>query len=162
MEIPARYSPKWWFWLTTAATVIGVSTMVILYVSGIVTDPVPLIVIALAVSVLGDLVMAVALETLAPTRIMLGPGERQRHADAMSAVAEVVSGFDNSPVGKVRVRGELWSARSGTGSPLGLARGQQVKVLGRDGLSLLVCVAEDTAGPRRANVRLENSAQQTG
>lgn len=88
--------------------------------------------------------MAFAFEAFAPTNVTIGPGERVRDGDALTELAEVVSGFQDSPVGTVRVRGELWSSQSHDGASLYLGEGDKVHVLARQGLSLLVRAVDAT------------------
>jgi membrane protein implicated in regulation of membrane protease activity len=83
---------------------------------------------ALAIIAAGDILTALLMQRFAPTRITVEPGESAR------AIATVLSGFDDSERGRVQVRGETWMARSTT--PLRLAPGTRVRVLGRSGLTL--------------------------
>ena len=88
------------------------------------------IVVALGIIVAGDVASVLLLQRYAPTRITLQPGEASR------LLAEVRSGFGESPVGEVTVKGERWQARhEGTGM---LAPGDRVDVVSRAGLTLYV------------------------
>ncbi len=88
------------------------------------------IVVALAIIVAGDIVSALLLQRHAPTRITLEPGE------ASQSLAKVLSGFGESPMGEVRVKGERWRARCE--GPGNLAPGDRVDVVARAGLTLTV------------------------
>ena len=92
----------------------------------------------MAISVIGDLLMALSFEAIAPEKITLGPGERYKRTDDLKEKASVVSGFSSSSEGKVRVRGELWSARHYVGREISLYSGQMVRVIDREGLVLLI------------------------
>jgi len=90
----------------------------------------------------GDFVTALSMEAVAPTRVAIGPGERRFAADDPKELATVVSGFTDSDVGKVRIRGETWSARLVSTDGPRVQAGYAVRILDRDGLTLLVS-AED-------------------
>ena len=92
------------------------------------------IVIALGIIVAGDIVSALLLQRYAPTRITLQPGE------VSQPFAQVLSGFGDSRIGEVTVKGERWKARhDGDGM---LARGDCVDVVARAGLTLYVRVID--------------------
>lgn len=135
---PQRFSPEWWVWLASGGIAFGMFSFAVLYMFGILSDPVPLLLIAIGVSVIGDLLMAAAFELIAPTKIVVGPGERIRRDQTILETATVVAGFDNSAQGSVRVRGEIWSARQFEGRELSLAKGAKLEVLDREGLTLVV------------------------
>lgn len=86
--------------------------------------------LALVLIALGDLATALIMQRIAPTRVLLAPGEAGRHS------AAVLRGFEQSNVGVIRVRGEIWRARS-RDSQL-LQPGDPVHILSRDGLVLEV------------------------
>ena len=88
------------------------------------------IAVALGIIVAGDVVSALLLQRYAPTRITLQPGEASRR------FAEVLSGFGESQIGEVTIKGERWKARhDGSGM---LAPGDCVDVVARAGLTLHV------------------------
>jgi len=135
---PQRFSAEWWIWLSGGGLAAGVVTAAGLYLNGIVTEPLPLLLVALAGSVAGDVVLALALERIAPTAITLSPGERERHDHDIDASGVVISGFGDTNRGRVRVGGETWAARSANDAVRELGVGDIVKVVARDGLTLLV------------------------
>ncbi len=137
-RIPQRFSAEWWAWLAAGAFAFGVFTAAVLYWRGIVTDPIALILVALVGSAMGDLLMAASFEVIAPSRVTLGPGERAKKDDDLLELATVVSGFNDSAAGRVRARGEIWGARCYDGTPLSLTVGVKLRIVERDGLTLLV------------------------
>jgi membrane protein implicated in regulation of membrane protease activity len=137
-SVPQRFSAEWWIWLAGGAFAFGVCTFIVLYWRGIFTDPIPLLLVALAGSAIGDLLMAASFEAIAPSKVTLGPGERVNRSDDILELATVVSGFNDSAEGRVRARGEIWGARCHDGTPLSLTAGVKVKIVDRDGLTLLI------------------------
>ncbi len=86
--------------------------------------------LALVLIALGDLATALIMQRIAPTRVLLAPGEAGRHS------AAVVRGFGQSNAGVIQVRGEFWRARCAAGQLL--RPGDPVHILERDGLVLEV------------------------
>ena len=138
LSIPQRYSPTWWLCMTTGVAWFGGLTAGALYWLGVFENPIVLVVAFLGGSIVGDIVLAIAFEAFAPSRVTLAPGEKRHRHDSLDEVATVVSGFDASSDGKVRIRGETWMARCRHDSALTLASGDRVRVLERDGLTLLI------------------------
>ncbi len=138
ISAPERYSPVWWTWIASATTAFTVVSFGGLYYFGIFDGLYTLIGVAIAISILGDIVVAYAFEAIAPSKISLAPGERDRHDEEVSALGIVESGFDGINAGRITVRGELWSARHCQGRALDLARGDEIRIVGRDGLTLLI------------------------
>ena len=89
-------------------------------------------------SALSDLLIAISNEAFSPTRVTIGPGEKSRQDAELDETAVVRSGFDNSVEGLVTVRGESWKARRVEELASNLQSGQEVSVVGRDGLTLLM------------------------
>ncbi|MDJ0926839.1 MAG: NfeD family protein [Gammaproteobacteria bacterium] len=87
---------------------------------------------------IGDVVLALWFEAVAPTRVTVGPGERVHVSAPVRDRARVVSGFAADDAGKVRVRGEVWRARCLSWQGQQLSPGQEVRITGRDGLTLLI------------------------
>ena len=135
---PERYSPEWWLWITSATSFFAVLSFAGLYYLDIFTNIRVLIGAAILVSLAGDLLVATAFEAIAPSKISLAPGERTRNDQEASAEGVVESGFKSSAIGRVSTRGELWDARHHAGQPVELVRGDKIKIVGRDGLTLLV------------------------
>ncbi|MCC5886056.1 MAG: hypothetical protein JJT88_06430 [Gammaproteobacteria bacterium] len=98
----------------------------------------PLLFGVLAVTLLGDLVVALCFEALAPTRVVVTAGERDGRDDLSREIGVAFDGFEGSLLGRVRVRGELWRARHVADGEASPRRGDQVHILARDGLMLLV------------------------
>lgn len=98
-----------------------------------------------AAALLGDLVVALVYEAVAPTRVVIGPGDRLASHDPLHEPAVAIDGFEQSPHGRVRVRGEVWLARHVTVQVDGLRRGERVRVIAREGL-LLVVSRDESSG----------------
>lgn len=134
---PKRFSLEWWSWLANGAVVFGGCTGLFLYQQGSITG-LNFVLLVVAGSFVGDLALALYFEAIAPTHVVIGPGDRIQRDSALKEQASVVSGFENSAKGKVRVRGELWDARWVSEESCSLAVGENVRVLGREGLTLLI------------------------
>lgn len=93
-----------------------------------------------AVIVAGDIVLAFIMESVSPTRVVLRPGERQHRNDAPEERGVVVGDFEDGS-GSVSIRGEYWCARQSAGCHEQLEAGSPVRVLGRNGLTLVVAAA---------------------
>ncbi len=138
IRVPKRFTPDWWLWMSTGVFLFGGAAAGALYWLDIFSDLRILLVVFIAGSVAGDVILALAFEAVAPSAVTLGPGERATSSDELTELGTVVSGFDASPVGKIRIRGEIWRARCGQNSSLTLERGVRVRVLEREGLTLLI------------------------
>lgn len=64
--------------------------------------------VGVALIFLGDLLLAVYMEAVAPTRVSVGPGETLRNSDVPAEEATVVADFDDAGRGRVSIRGETW------------------------------------------------------
>ena len=96
----------------------------------------------------GDLIMAFAMEAVAPTKVSIGPGEKVLNSDMPTESAIVVAGFGASPEGRVEVRGETWQATCSAEETGSLEKGALVRVIDRKGLTLVVAartVRDDTS-----------------
>ncbi|MBN1237928.1 MAG: NfeD family protein [Gammaproteobacteria bacterium] len=116
--------------------VIGVETVVLIALAAwILTrldrllEPFALLVGA-AIVIAGDVATAFIMQRLAPTAILVEPGERA------GGTAVAAADFDASGRGLVLLRGERWNARARTGASI--RRGDRVRVQERDGLTLVV------------------------
>jgi membrane-bound ClpP family serine protease len=86
--------------------------------------------VALGLIAAGDIVSALVMERIAPTRVLLAPGEAGHDSGT------VVRGFGNEALGVIRIRGEFWRARSS--APEKLGAGDRVQIVQRQGLVLEV------------------------
>lgn len=132
-----RYSLTWWLViLPTSLTVGGTSILL----SSVLTDWSIFARLAAAVfaTALADLAIAAWMESIAPTRVHIGPGEKHLVSDPPSEKAVVVDGFDSVPNGHVLIRGETWRAVRATGDTGALTTGMTVNVVDREGLTLVV------------------------
>ena len=94
--------------------------------------------VALAASVSADVAIAVWMESHAPTRVTIGPGEKFLKSELPGEKATVLSDFDPSLGGLVRVHGETWRARQKPDDNRNLFQGMKVSVVDRDNLTLIV------------------------
>ncbi len=97
--------------------------------------------VLLFVIFVGDVLVALGVQKVAPTRISIGPGERETCDDLPAETATAIAHFDGN-AGRVSVRGETWKARTESGLERSIRRGDVVRVEGRDGLTLVVSPAE--------------------
>lgn len=89
------------------------------------------LIVAVAVIAIGDVATALLMERRAPTKVLLRPGE------GTAPVARVTDDFDAQGQGTIVLRGgERWRARHRDRERL--RRGESVRVLAREGLSLIV------------------------
>lgn len=101
-------------------------------------DVLSLVGVAAVSAFVADLAIAVAMEAIAPTRVAIGPGEKALNSELPSERATIITGFDSSPHGQVSVRGETWRAVRAPGDTGVLSTGMVVRVVDRNGLTLVV------------------------
>ena len=135
IAVPKRFSRSWW--LAILVVTAGISAAAFLLLRGRGLHPSELVLYCLAFSLLGDVVTALSMEAIVPTRVTIGPGDRQLRDDLPTELALVVSGFEGAGVGHVRIRGEIWRAR-GSSVEFRPMMGSRVRVIDRDGLTLIV------------------------
>lgn len=134
-----RYSFTWWLAILPTTIVVGGPVFLWLDQQTELSVAVSLAV-ALASALLADLAIAAWMERIAPTRVWVGPGERLNENEIPAEKAIVVSGFNNSPEGRVSVRGETWAAAIHPGDTAELTVGTAVRIVEREGLRLLVTI----------------------
>jgi membrane-bound ClpP family serine protease len=132
-----RFALQWWLTMALATLFFVSATLVVAHLLGGREGP-PLFLWVLAVTLSGDVVVALCYEAIAPTRVVVTAGERERKDDLSREIGVAFDGFEESLIGRVRVRGELWRARHVAGPECRPRRGDQVRILARDGLILLV------------------------
>jgi len=132
-----RYSFAWWLVILPTSVTVGGS---LLLLTSLFTDwsLFARLAIAILATALADLTIAASMEAVAPTRVHIGPGEKQLVSDRASEKATIVSGFDAAPHGQVSIRGETWRAVRAPGDTGKLTTGMSVSVVDRDGLTLIV------------------------
>lgn len=127
----------WWLViLPTSITVGGTSILL----TGLLTDwgVFTILAVAAVATALADLAIAAWMESIAPTRVHIGPGEKRLVSDLPSEKAIVIAGFASEPHGQVLIRGETWRAVRAPGDTGPLAMGMTVSVVDREGLTLIV------------------------
>jgi membrane protein implicated in regulation of membrane protease activity len=137
IQLPERFSIAWWVWAGSVGTGLGLVAVAVLWMLGYITDT-DVFVWCLVSIVLGDVVTVVAFEYLAPTEIVVSPGEKEERYSELTLTATVVSGFAGATTGYVNVKGESWAARLASGNPDTIVPGSSVRIEGRDGLTLRV------------------------
>lgn len=132
-----RYSLMWWSVVLPTSVVVGGSTFLL---AGFLTDwgVLERVAVAVVLTVAADLAIAAWVQSIAPTRVHIGPGEKMRDSELLAEKATVVGGFDSSSHGRVSVRGETWRATHAPDDAVSLSVGMDVEVVGRDGLTLVV------------------------
>ena len=140
LAMPLRFSRRWWLVIGIATLVIGVVAYFVLR-NWTALALEQLILYWLIITFVGDVITAVSMEAVAPTRVTIGPGDRKFDADDPSELAVVV-GFDEAGQGRVRIRGETWRARQAEDDTVTLESGTAVRVVNRDGLTLVVAAVE--------------------
>ena len=137
LVMPLRFSRRWWLVIGATTLVIGAAVFLVLrYWTALALEQ--LILYWLIITFVGDVITAISMEAVAPTRVTIGPGDRQFDADHLAEVAVVVVGFDDAGQGRVRIRGETWRARQAETDRVSLQSGTEVRVVARDGLTLVV------------------------
>jgi membrane-bound ClpP family serine protease len=87
---------------------------------------------------LGDVMLALSMDAINPTRVLVGPGDRKHHNSEVLDMAVVVEGFGDDNEGYILVRGERWRARTQSQNISMFQIGDHVKVIERTGLVLVV------------------------
>lgn len=132
-----RYSFAWWLVILPTSVTVGGSLILL---TSLFTDWTLFVRLAVAALATGfaDLAIAAWMESIAPTRVHVGPGEKYLVTDPASERAMIISGFDSVPHGHVSIRGEIWRAIRAPGDTGALTAGMLVSVVDRDGLTLIV------------------------
>lgn len=100
------------------------------------------IAVSAALILVGDIALAFIMQAVSPTRVTLGPGDRRHKAEIPGELGTVATSFRNRH-GRVSVRGEIWQARQALGCTGPLKAGGEVRIVERDGLTLIVSRASD-------------------
>jgi membrane protein implicated in regulation of membrane protease activity len=132
-----RYSLMWWSVVLPTSVVVGGSTFLL---AGFLTDWSILerAAVAVVLTVVADLTIAAWIQSVAPTRVNIGPGETMHDSELPSETARIIGGFESSSHGHVSVRGETWRAMRAPDDAASLSIGMDVNIVARDGLTLVV------------------------
>lgn len=98
--------------------------------------------VSVALILTGDIVLALIMEAVSPTHVKIGPGERRHHAEQPQELGKVIAEFQGAQ-GKVSIRGETWRARQASDCSASLEAGMAVRVVAREGLTLIVKAADE-------------------
>ena len=136
-----RYSKYWWAAVLLSTAVTGGGTFLLLV---LLTDlPIETALkISVALVVVGDIALAIIMQAISPTHVKLGPGERW-HTDELPRDRGIVKTRFENGKGKVAIRGEIWDARLEGGAASQLDIGERVRVIEREGLTLIVAAADE-------------------
>ena len=96
--------------------------------------------ISAALILVGDIVLALLMEKVSPTRVFLGPGDRRVKDELPRELGTVIGDFSNG-AGCISIRGERWHARQDADCGQRLQAGSPVRILERQGLTLVVAAA---------------------
>jgi membrane protein implicated in regulation of membrane protease activity len=132
-----RFSKPWWISLASGSCLFGLLTYGVLRAFGAVDNDHLVLYLLMGIA-MGDVLLAISLEVITPTQVTLRPGERRTSSCNLDETAEVLSGFQQADSGRVIIRGESWAARVADERPVHLAPGSAVRVIGREGLTLLI------------------------
>ncbi len=137
VRLQPRFSLQWWLSISLSTVMFG---SLALFVGHVLRgqEGASLFLWVAAAALLGDLIVALIYEAMTPTRVVIGPGDRLARHDPLHEPAVTIDGFEQSPLGRVRVRGEVWLARYVSVQVEGPRRGEQVRVVAREGLLLVV------------------------
>ena len=135
-----RYSTLWWASILLSSVVTGGGSFVVL---SLLTElPLEAVIVASVVLTLaGDVVLALLMEAVSPTYVTIGPGERWHDTEKPMDLGTAISDFEDR-CGKVSIRGETWLARQTAGCSARLQAGTIVRVVERDGLTLVVAASD--------------------
>ena len=136
-----RYSKYWWAVVLLSSAVTGGGTFLLLM---LLTDleVTTALKISLALVLVGDIALAIIMQAISPTHVKLGPGERWHVGEAPRDRGVVKTPFEDGR-GKVAIRGETWHARQESDTAIPLEVGERVRVVEREGLTLVVAAADD-------------------
>ena len=134
-----RFSRIWWASILLSSVVVGGTSFAALtLLTGL---PLELVIVLTLLAVFaGDVVLALVTESLSPTHVKLAPGERRMRGEKSGEVGRVMADFQHGR-GIVSIFGERWVARQIEDSDAGLEAGENVRVVEREGLTLVVARA---------------------
>ncbi len=135
-----RNSRLWWASILLSSVVTGGGSFAILTLF---TElPIETVVkLSVLLIIAGDIALAFLMQSVSPTRVKLGPGERRHRDELPTELGTVIADFENRR-GCVSIRGERWRARQTNRCGEPLEAGSAVRVIEREGLTLLVTAAE--------------------
>lgn len=134
-----RYSSLWWASILLSSVVTGGGSFALLsLLTSLSMESV--VAISAALILVGDIVLALLMEKVSPTRVFLGPGDRRVRDELPRELGTVIGDFSNR-AGCVSVRGERWQARQDADCGQRLQAGSPVRILERQGLTLVVAAA---------------------
>ena len=135
-----RYSKYWWAAVLLSSVVTGGGAFLLLL---LLTDlSIEMAVkISVGLVLVGDIVLAVIMQAISPTHVKLGPGERFHDNESPRDLGIVKTAFEDGK-GKISIRGETWHARQSGQCDAPRDIGESVRVIEREGLTLVVAAVE--------------------
>jgi membrane protein implicated in regulation of membrane protease activity len=131
-----RFSSLWWASILLSSLVTGGGSF--LLINALTDLPTETVIkISVVMILVGDLVLALWMQAVSPTRILVGPGDRRMKDDSTDEIGIVIADF-KSGSGNVSVRGESWRAVQAAECEHSLLAESRVRVLERRGLTLVV------------------------
>ena len=132
-----RYSRIWWLSILLSSAVTGGGSFVLLTLLTALPFE-KILAISVLLVLIGDVVLALSMEAIAPTHVKVGPGDRRLDAELPSEPAFALTDFDESGRGQVSARGETWQAQQSGDARDRIAAGDRVQIVCRDSLTLIV------------------------
>ena len=134
-----RFSRLWWASILLSSVVTGGGSMLLL--TALTDLPFAMAMkISIALILVGDIVLALWMQAVTPTRVLLGPGDRRLKDDPPDELGTVIADFEDGS-GSVSIRGESWQAIQAAGCQRRLEADALVRVVERRGLTLVVAAA---------------------
>ena len=131
-----RFSSLWWASILLSSLVTGGGSF--LLINALTDLPIETVIkISVVMILVGDLLLALWMQAVSPTRILVGPGDRRMKDDSTDEIGIVIADF-RSGSGSVSVRGESWRAVQAAECEHPLLAESRVRVLERRGLTLVV------------------------
>ncbi len=137
-----RYSKYWWAAILLSSAVTGGGSFVLLILFSDLSLMTALK-ISVALVLIGDVVLAIIMQAISPTHVKLGPGERWHEGEAPRDLGIVSTRFEDGR-GMISIRGEAWQARLAEETGATLDIGESVRVIEREGLTLVVKAAVES------------------
>lgn len=131
-----RYSRLWWASILLSSVVTGGGSFLLM--SALTDLPIATVIkISVALILVGDIILALWMQAVSPTRILVGPGDRRLKDDVTAELGTVIDDFEQGS-GTISVRGERWRAVQAPDCDQPLRAASRVRVLERRGLTLVV------------------------
>ncbi len=135
-----RYSRLWLATILCSSAVTGGGSFALLTLLTELSTA-TVLTISAALVVAGDIALAIFMQAVSPTRVTVGPGDRRHNTELPKELGTVSASFEDGR-GRVSIRGETWQARQAIECGERLEAGAEVRVLEREGLTLVVAARD--------------------